>query len=166
MMKEIEEEKANEKNVFSSSITDTPHALAALQKLWYGAALQADGLLAGMDYQDCLQSTKCIAAADGLDAMEAQWLRDRCVLLGLDSKQINTLFNLDARLEGDEVPAIMRKAKASAPQVRRRRRRSAPAAQCTCMAEAAEAEAKRSGRAVQRASYSSPHTQHSLTPRF
>ena len=103
MMKEIEEEKANEKGVFSKAVTDQPLALAALQKLWYGVALKADGLLHGMDYQDCLQSTKCIAAADGLTAMEAQWLRDRCVLLGLNSTQINTLFNLDARLEGDEV---------------------------------------------------------------
>lgn len=78
---------------FPSQVASQEKVVAALQRQWYGATL---ALPAAFNYQDYLQTVMCVAAGDGLDASEVQWLRDRMVLLGLEHAQIEALFKRKA----------------------------------------------------------------------
>ena len=72
--------------------------VAALQRQWYGATLDLSGDL----ITPYLQATLMVAAADGLAAEEATWLRARTLLLGLTPAQANQLMQYDTSFQNLE----------------------------------------------------------------
>jgi hypothetical protein len=92
MLAEIERERQEEKHAFDQQLAKNDEVVAALQRALYGIDFEF-----GVSVEDYLQAVMSVAAADGLDAPESQWLRDRTVLLGLDADQIERLFTLDLR---------------------------------------------------------------------
>ena len=93
VMAEIEEEKAAEQAQFVN--TSDASLITALQRLYYGTTIPIER----QQYQPFLRATMCVAAADGVNDTEAQWMKDRLMLLGVTEERINSLFQTDFRLQ-------------------------------------------------------------------
>ena len=112
MMAELGIDKEKEEEV---SVSDDVSLIAALQRQWYGTELDVP-----VDsYSLYLQATLCIASADGLDPIEASWLKARTLLLGISEIQRNRLLASDFRGDRTAAPILEKLRESSSNEIAR-----------------------------------------------